>query len=540
MRIKSKFSTRSEKREVKIEECEVIQIGYGPVGQVSAALLGQQGLTVSVFERWQSLYALPRAGHIDHEIMRTLQGLGCAARFEEDAFRMTKYTWRNAAGETLMTFDWDQEGVSGWPSDYLFYQPHLEDTIDRAVKSQSSVQVHHGWEAIEIVQSNDYVEVTLRQVVGGSGGRFAPTGQTRRVRGQYLIGADGANSFVRRSLGMAFQDLGFRENWLVMDFKQKRPVRLDFDNGQICDPARPLCLFQLGKRHRRFECMVMPGDTPEELADPGKAWELVGPWISPDDAELIRQAVYTFESKLLDRWIEGRVIIIGDAAHLMPPFIGQGMCSGIRDAKNLAWKLALVLRGVAPRSLLETYPIERKPHVAAVIDLAVQVGKVSCTVDPAVAVARDEAFRTGKVPPPQPFPHLTSGLFQRTENQGLLALRGNLTHQGRVRAGNSIGLCDDVIGSGWQLITTADARSHLSNDDFAFLESIGTKFVCVSSEQIVDVDSTYQRYLKASGCEVILGRPDFYAFGGATSMAELPQLIRDLRDQLTSTEWGAS
>ncbi len=526
--------------DVKTEECQVIQIGYGPVGQINAALLGQQGVTVAAFDRWPGLYALPRAGHIDHEIMRILQGLGCATRFEEDAFRMTKYIWRNRAGETLFTFDWDQEGVSGWPSDYLFYQPHLEDTIDRAVKSHPSVQVNHGWEAVEIAQSSDYVEVTLRQVESGSGGHFVPTGQVRRVRGQYLIGADGANSFVRRSLGMDFHDLGFRENWLVMDFKQKRPVSLDFDNGQICDPARPLCLFQLGKRHRRFECMVMPGDKPEELVNPDKAWELVSPWISPDDAELIRQAVYTFESKLLNRWTDGRVLLIGDAAHLMPPFIGQGMCSGIRDAKNLCWKLGLVLRGIAPSSLLETYTIERKPHVAAVIELAVQVGKVSCTVDPAVAEARDQAFRAGKVPPPQPFPHLTAGLFQRSDNPKLAGLKGNLATQGRVRVGTAVGLCDDILGSGWQLISKNDPRPLLSGDDAAFLESIGTTFVCDSSEEIVDVDvdGTYQRYLNSIGCEAVLARPDFYVFGGAASIAELPHLIGDLRDQLTSADWG--
>jgi hypothetical protein len=338
---------------------------------------------------------------------------------------------------------------------------------------------------------------------------------------------------------MHFHDLGFRENWLVMDFKQKRPVRLDFDNGQICDPARPLCLFQLGKRHRRFECMVMPDDTPEEMANPDKAWELVSPWISRDDAELIRQAVYTFESKLLDQWRQGRVLLIGDAAHLMPPFIGQGMCSGIRDAKNLAWKLSLVLRGVAPASLLETYTTERKPHAAAVIDLAVQVGRVSCTVDPAVASARDEAFRTGQAPPPQPFPHLTSGLFQREERQWRVDPRGTLAPQGRVRVGTAVGLCDDFMGPGWQLISTLDARSRLSPDDAAFLESIGTKFVCTSSTDLADEDGTYQRYLASVGCEAILARPDFYIFGGAMSIAELPPLIDDLRRQLTS-EWSGT
>jgi 2-polyprenyl-6-methoxyphenol hydroxylase-like FAD-dependent oxidoreductase len=512
------------------EIVDVVQIGYGPVGQVHAALLGQAGHRVAVFERHHALYSLPRAGHFDHEIMRIFQSLGCAEEIQDDAFPATKYEWRNGKGETLITFDWDQVGVSGWMSDYLMYQPYLENALHRAVQGCESVSVHHGWEAIDIAHEADHVAVTFQRFHADSTGTRQASEETKVVRGRYLVGADGANSFVRRHQNLAWEDLGFNESWVVLDFKQKRPLHYEFDNGQICDPARPLCLFQLGKTHRRFEYMVLPGESRDELLKAEHAWEVVKPWLTPDDAELIRHVIYTFKSGLAREWSKGRVFLVGDAAHLMPPFLGQGMCSGIRDAKNLAWKLDLVLRGVTNEALLQYYQPERSPHVKEIIDIAVQVGQVSCTVDPAEADARDAAFRNGQVPPPPPFPILRHGLVDSTAEAHPVA--GCLGPQAEVHAQGHTALADDIFGGGWQLISNFHALDYLSQQSQTLLNALGVKCLRpqVSSDadgpdNVVDINESYRGYFTEQGVEAVLVRPDYYIYGAVADRDELDALI---------------
>jgi len=226
---------------------DVIQIGYGPVGQTCAALLGRLGHDV-VFERHSGLYALPRAGHIDHEIMRVFQSVGAAGPILEDLFRCSRYRWRNQHGETLVDIDWSKDGISGWASDYLFYQPYIENALNTAVRSRPNVEVHHGWEAQKIRQHPDFAELDLTAVRVLENGSVSH-GEQRTVRARYVIGTDGANSLVRNGSGIAMDDLGFNEQWLVTDFRQKHALSFEFDNGQICDPARPLCLGRRGSLH---------------------------------------------------------------------------------------------------------------------------------------------------------------------------------------------------------------------------------------------------------------------------------------------------
>ncbi|PAJ86125.1 bifunctional 3-(3-hydroxy-phenyl)propionate/3-hydroxycinnamic acid hydroxylase [Burkholderia ubonensis] len=509
---------------------DVVQIGYGPVGQAHAAFLGKAGHRVAVYERHHSLYSMPRAGHFDHEIMRIFQSLGCADEIAIDAFPATKYEWKNGKGESLISFDWDQIGVSGWMSDYLMYQPYLENALHRAVKACETVSVHHGWEAVDIAPEADHVAVTFQRFLTDANGKRLPSDELKTVRGRYLVGADGANSFVRRHQNLAWEDLGFNESWVVLDFKQKRPLHYEFDNGQICDPKRPLCLFQLGKTHRRFEYMVLPGESQEELLKEENAWEVVKPWLTRDDADLIRHIIYTFKSGLAREWSKGRVFLIGDAAHLMPPFLGQGMCSGIRDAKNLAWKLDLVLRGVAADALLRSYQTERAPHVKEIIDLAVQVGRISCTIDPVEADARDVAFRNGQVPPPPPFPILRHGLVDCDANAH--AVSGCLGPQAEVEAHGRLARADDIFGTGWQLISDFDASAHLSPESHALLKAFGVTYLQPQAvaqgegfDTVVDIKDSYRRYFAENGVRAVLVRPDFYVYGAVVSGDELDTMV---------------
>jgi 2-polyprenyl-6-methoxyphenol hydroxylase-like FAD-dependent oxidoreductase len=511
---------------------DVVQIGYGPVGQAFAALAGKSGCKIGVYERYPTLYGLPRAGHIDHEIMRILQSIGCATTVERDALRSNKYEWRNNAGQVLLDFEWNADGISGWASDYLIFQPDLESALDGIVRSMPNVSVNLGWEAAGIIQHPDHVQLTVRDT--------ADPNVTRTVTARYLIAADGGSSFARKALGVDWRDLGFSQPWLVVDFREKRALSLPFENGQICDPSRPMCLFQLGKTHRRFSYMVLPGE--EEWAkQPDTAWSLVRRWVGPDDVELIRQATYVFESKLLDNWKVGRVIFAGDSAHVMPPFMGQGMCSGIRDAANLAWKLALVLDGQSSDELLDSYCSERKPHVADLIRLSVDVGRISCTTNVEEARKRDEALLAGKKPVAPLFPGLVDGILMSGANAVEAALVGRLGPQGRIEMEGKAGRADDVLGHGWQLISRHDPRHVLSFQSRKMLDRIGAKIVHFDGST-VDVDGDYARYFDEHTVSAVLVRPDFYIYCAAQEPeglnASIEQLGRMLLRDPHSAERG--
>ncbi|MEU9336524.1 bifunctional 3-(3-hydroxy-phenyl)propionate/3-hydroxycinnamic acid hydroxylase [Streptomyces sp. NPDC048290] len=517
------------------EAVDVVIIGYGPVGQATAALLGSKGHRVAVFERWPSLYGLARAGHVDHEIMRIFQSLGAAEAVERDAHLADQYVFRNGSGETLMAFDYGAKGVSGWRSDYIVYQPRVEDALHTAVRACPTVTVHQGWEAIDVRQNAEGIEVDVREVEYDDHDERTGAGRPRTVRARYLVAADGANSAVRSALDIAWHDLGFRSTWLVVDLVPTGPMSFDFDNGQVCDPARPHCLFQLGKDHRRFEFAALPGEDPARLTEEKTAWELMARYdVTPANARIERQAVYTFGSCVAERWHSGRVFLVGDAAHLMPPFMGQGMCTGIRDAMNLTWRLDAVLTGRQDEELLTGYETERSPHAETLVRMSIAAGQVSCTFDPDIAAARDEAFRTGTAPPVDPFPALTTGLLAGRSDR----LSGRLAPQGRIRLGERTGLFDDVAGRGWVLLSTRPVPGPADAPVRGHLDRIGLRTVVIDAT--ADVDGFYAAYFKAEDVTAILYRPDFYVFGSARHADDVPALLERLAAMLPQRSGDAS
>lgn len=511
-------------------EYDVAIIGYGPVGHVMAALLGRSGHRLAVFDRQLSLYPLPRIGHLDHEVMRIVQAVGVAEQFEQDAVVCTDYHWFNANGDTLIHFDWSKPEITGWHPHYLFYQPDLDAVLSEAVDSLPNVQVSRGWEATRLTQDMDGVALDL--IRRGSDER-------RHVQAHYLIGADGANSFVRRHTGIPWQDLGFHADWLVVDYRPHDPdAKIDIPiAGQLCDPNRPISMFRrIGHKHCRWEFMLLPGETREEIEQPARIWELLSRWVKPEDGILVRHAVYTFQSGVAGEWRQGRVLLIGDAAHLMPPFLGQGMGSGFRDAVNLAWKLGLVLSGHARDSLLDTYMDERQPHVRAIIDQAVELGKVVCVSDSAAAAARDAALLSGDVPPPPPFPTLAGSLFY-TDGGAPGHLAGQLGPQGRVTLGGVTGRFDDVVGRSWCFLTFEQAVADgIGLGHRSLLDRLGARIVRFSPDMVVDAEGVYRKYFQDHGIVGLVLRPDFYVFGVARSANELWPLLKALGAVVTCVE----
>jgi flavoprotein hydroxylase len=503
---------------------DVAIVGYGPVGQTLAILLGQRGWKVGVFEKQSTAYPLPRAVHFDHEVGRILQAAGIADGLVAMTEAADVYEWRNAAGETLLRFESRTAGVSGWPEANMLAQPELERLLDARARSLPTVEVHRGHEVIGIGATDRTVQLDVATIEG------------RRLATQagWVVGCDGANSFVRPHLGATVTDLGFFFDWLIVDILPHEPKVRSPLNIQICDPARPTTLVSGGPGRRRWEFMRLPGESLEELNRAETAWRLLASWgVTPGNATLERHTVYRFQARWVDTWRKGRLLLAGDAAHQMPPFAGQGMCSGLRDAANLAWKMDLVLAERAPGALLDTYARERIPHVRAIVDFSMELGRVICIADPAEAAARDAvmlaAIKEGQQTTPPPAPGIGPGVLLTGD-----PLAGQLFVQGRVRAGGVTGLFDDVVGHGWTLLSPlADPAQGLEAGAAAFFTQLGGVSAQVGrNAPVEDLDGTYGRWFERTGVAVVLQRPDFHVFGTAASLAGATALIESLRRAL--------
>jgi 2-polyprenyl-6-methoxyphenol hydroxylase-like FAD-dependent oxidoreductase len=504
---------------------DVAIVGYGPVGQMAAILLGRMGHRVGVFERWPSLYPRPRAVHYDDEIARIFQHVGLADALRAITEPATTYEWHNARGQTLLLMDRSEPGACGWPAATMFSQPQLEQLLDETAKAVPSVEVHQGWEVTDLVDAGDEVHVTVWR-----------SAEEREVSAAYVIGCDGANSLVREGMGTPIEDLGFVFDWLIADTIPRDPALLAGVNLQVCDPARPTTLVSGGPGRRRWEWMLLPGETREEVEELDFVWDLLAEsGVGRDDVALERHTVYTFRARWAENWRVGRMLIAGDAAHLMPPFAGQGMCSGIRDAFTLSWQLDLVLRGVAGDSLLDAYTSERRAHLQHAIALSVELGKVICITDEAHAAARDEvllaaaaAANVHAIAPPSPL--LGPGVREEPASDGA----GSLFPQARVQIGARTCLLEDALPRGFHLyVLEADPTHVLDAETTAFVDELGVKAIVVDAR--LDPAGTYREWLRTHGCVAALVRPDFYVFGTSPTVEDLPVLMRRLKAALPLT-----
>lgn len=470
-------------------ETDVLIAGAGPVGAVLAALLARQGVRTVVADRETEVYRLPRAAHFDAEIMRIFQQIGVSEAVAQQARTISAYEFVNAAGDMLMRFDVPAMTAQGWPASFMFHQPAMEEAVRAKLAESSLVEIMLGWSLTGFEQDSDGVTAT-----------FSRDGGERRIRARYLVGCDGANSFVRRALDVPLFDYGFDEPWLVIDTLMADESRLKPYGVQLCDPARPTTIMPMSPGRRRWEFMLLPGETPDEMLDDARILALLAPFAKPGEAELVRKAVYRFHGLVATSWRQGRVLLAGDAAHQMPPFAGQGMCSGLRDAANLAWKLAAVLRGEAADKLLDTYQSEREPHVRAVIEGAIAMGRVVCTLDPEAAAARDaqmlaaRAAAGARTDAPPGSGALPKGCLMKSHRAGEIAPQPWLKSDGRPRL-------DDEAGDGFILI-----GSERPTDLPPFV-----RFVDSGGFEDQPAWATWM-----GGAAATLIRPDRYVFGTGT------------------------
>jgi len=485
------------------ERYDVAIVGYGPTGVVLANLLGAAGLRVAVFEREAEILELPRAVAFDGEVMRVFQTLGVADALLSAARPSAGMRYLSASRQTLVVREASRgEGPQGWAIHYLFHQPSLERILRDGVARYRNVDVCLQHEVRDVTDGAHVASLAVEDLASGA---------VRRVEAAYVVGCDGARSLVRRAIGGPLEDLGLHQPWLVVDFVLERDVDLPATTVQYCEPERPTTYVNVIGKRRRWEIMLMPGDDPETIARPESMWALVRRWLAPGDARIERSAVYTFHSLLASRWRAGRLLIAGDAAHQTPPFLGQGMCAGIRDAANLAWKLALVLRGAAAERLLSTYESERLPHVRTFIELAVRMGDIIQTTDPAVAAERDRRLAAGGAPEllVYPDPQLGPGIHDDAPPPV-----GVICPQPRLDDGRRL---DDAVGSRFAVIGDASTLAAAAPSTRARWDAIETA--------VIDRPPTaLAGWLAQHDARAVVVRPDRYVLGLARTGSDLDRL----------------
>ncbi len=473
--------------------CQVLIVGLGPVGATLAGLLADAGVRVLAVDKSEAVYPLPRAAHFDHEIMRVFQQLGVAEAVLAHARPLPVYEFRNARQEVLlrMAADGDRLAPSGWASGYMFNQPGAEHALRAKLAASPLADVRLGVTFRNLRSDPDGVEVRLETADG-----------ELLVDADYVVGCDGASSLVREAMGGKLVDLQFDEPWLVIDALPRPGCKLPEVNLQICDPARPTTCVLMGPGRHRWEFMLLPGETAEQVLDDAFIQGLLAPW--EVDVEIERKAVYRFHGLVADRWRDGRVMIAGDAAHQMPPFAGQGMCSGIRDAANLAWKLADILAGRASPDLLDTYQVEREPNVRAYIELAIGMGRVVCSLDPEMARARDEQMLAARAAGMEALPPAAPPAFSGPAVLEGAPGAGRPFPQAVHRTGEAVWRLDDVTPPGAWLLSRSTAR---------LPPTPGVTPITLDDARLTLFRDALLAWLDAHDVEAVLVRPDHHVFG---------------------------
>jgi 3-(3-hydroxy-phenyl)propionate hydroxylase len=390
-----------------------------------------------------------------------------------------------------------------------FHQPTFDRQLRQVVDAQPTVQVRLRTEVLSVRDGPEAATLETR----------GPDGEERATTARWVVGCDGASSQVRESAGLDRSGFGFQEQWLIFDLLigDPRPPLPDCA-VQVCDPRRPRTELPMPDNRFRFEFMLMPGDDPAKLLTPAQAEaRLLGSLLPPGTASIERTATYTFQGLVCRRWRSGRMLVAGDAAHLMPPFLGQGMCSGIRDATNLAWKLELVLRRGAPESLLDTYELERKPHVSSVIASAIDLGRVICITDAAEAERRDETLLRDRRPPDDRFQFALPAL---QEGPLIRAGGGNYFPQPVPRPGEP--RLDDLIGGRFLVLVSG---SHGSGESRSWWESELGALVCDPAD-LPDPDGSLARWFRRSGAPATVVRPDRYVLATTDDLDTLAREVQ--------------
>ncbi|MDZ3992658.1 bifunctional 3-(3-hydroxy-phenyl)propionate/3-hydroxycinnamic acid hydroxylase [Pseudomonas sp. Teo4] len=518
-------------------EYDLIIVGLGPVGVTAANLAGQWGLRTLVLDKSESVYQNPRAMGLDHEAMRTFDNIGLADSVAEHVMPYRASHYLNADAKLIKHIDASKPPfLLGWAPNYVFSQPPLERALRANLDSLPQVDVLLGREVLNVESTETGVSISYRDATGSIG----------RASAKYLLACDGGTSPIRTNLGLNMEDLAFDEPWLVVDviLSEGAGSALPETNVQYCETERPSTFVVGPGRHRRWEFMINGDESPTEIIRPESIQRLISRWLPADDYQIWRASTYRFHALILERWRVGNIFFLGDAAHMTPPFLAQGMCQGLRDAMNLIWKLAFVQRGIASPQLLDSYQTERAPHVKRTTEVAKEFGQTICERDPVRAAERDKRLLAAVQVSPggtirqSLIPSLESGFI------GLHKVAGVLFPQPKVTtAEQQEDLLDRFTGQSIRLVIadgfTATEALLAAFDDALRGVQLPTSVVQLSATPMANYqyrehNGLLKAWLQEHGCQVVLVRPDHYVYGGASTLDEAVHLIQDCFGRLRS------
>ncbi|MFJ2831422.1 bifunctional 3-(3-hydroxy-phenyl)propionate/3-hydroxycinnamic acid hydroxylase [Streptomyces sp. NPDC087263] len=512
-------------------DCDVLIVGAGPIGQVLALLLAQQGVRVIVVERWEQPYPLPRAVALSHDTLRILYQLGLREELAPllEPWGQDGHTFKltDASGETLAESRFGLDSDSGFAHMTGFSQPDLEGLLEQRVREHPLIDQRRGF-SLEALSDDGPSGSGVTAIVRPHNGlETTPGGEPETVRAGYVVGCDGANSTVRTLLGTEMTDLDFSHDWLVVDVLPHTPPAWLPYACQHLDPARSTTLVPSGPGRRRWEFMIMPDDDQDNVDTDENAWRLLKAWdIHPGNADLVRHARYTFRGRWANEWRTGRVLLAGDAAHLMPPFTGQGINSGLRDAANLAWRLALLVGGGGKDSLLDDYSTERSGQVAQIIEQTVFIGRMFCATDPKECAERDAMIRSMG----------TLDIQEASKNWNLQGgtlqddgIGGTLGVQAQVGTGTRTALLDEMVAPGFLMLgRDRDPAGLLSPVQRTAWQQLGGRSAHFGPGGLTDPEGKYAAWFERLNASVVLVRPDFQLFGGVRTPHAADALVHHL------------
>ena len=478
---------------------DVIVVGYGPVGAMLALLLKEQGLRVLIVNKDRDIEPYPRAAHFDDEIIRVFQTVGLA-HLSESMENPPRYQYFDKDWTPFLSRLFPL-GISdqNYKHDFMFFQPDIEAAMrDRLSSGSCAPEMALGETVTRVWQTDDLAGVET----------IDASGTARSHSAKWLVGCDGAASIVRKSMGSSFDQLAASHKWFIVDVKlTDRAADPGMDQWEYCNPDRIVTYIPLSGPYRRYEFDVKEGETDADFAGIERSWSLLSPWLKPDQAIILRHDIYRFHSLLASKWRERRLFIAGDAAHLMTPKLGQGLCNGIRDVANLAWKLGLVTRGEAAPHLLDSYESERKGPARQHIEISAYL------VQQIISKASGEGDDGEPVVEQIAAPRKTIG------DEGIRAedaLVGTLSRQPLLADGSRM---DDSVGYRFALLAKPSLVAALDDEDRRSLSTLGAVVLRAEDPEISD-------YLADADRDAILIRPDRYIAGSARTGDEVSAVLR--------------
>jgi len=501
---------------------DVAIVGFGPVGQFVSNLLDQYNLKIAVIEKSAGISKCPGANAIDDEIMRFINKFDILAEFKNKTSipDFIEFTFPN--GKTIQSNP-VKNTLNGFPAVTMFYQPDLEQVLSKNMMSSKNIEIFYENELVDFKDKDNQIILTTKS---------ADKKHNKIIKTRFLLACDGSESSIRSKLNIDQLDLQYNKDWLIIDVDLNKGITLDKVARQICDPDRPTVFMHSPGGKHRFEFQLLTGENPIQMKNKNSVQSLLLKWLEPSQYKILRSEIYKFRGIKANQWKAGNIFLLGDAAHQVPPYAGQGINSGIRDAINIAWKLNLVVNHLVEPSMLESYQIEREIHVEETIKSSIALGKLIDSLalaykkkiplaDAVAPEARDQAYGGKKA---NPSTDINPGIYfnsLRHKFTGQLIPNISLKDSN----GNEVRL-DNLLNGRIAIIGEGNLESQLGHKSIKHLKDLNVKLI--DTLNYIYINSDFKEIIKTG---YVVVRPDLHIFG----VSDIDNSIQDLIDQLFET-----